>query len=117
MNTPPALLTRMSAHRGSRWSAANAASTSADSRTSVTMPSPPISSAAAAAVSGLRSQMATLAPKAARPRAMPRPMPAPPPVTTATWSVRRTEDGSRDTRRQYSRFAVLLPTVPAWPGT
>ena len=58
------------------------------------MPSPSTSSAAAAAVSAWRSQMATLAPKAANPRAMPRPIPEPPPVTTATRSVRRMDEGS-----------------------
>ena len=55
---------------------------------------PPTSSAAAAAVSAWRSQMATLAPKAVNPLAMPRPIPEPPPVTTATRSVSRTSEGS-----------------------
>src|SRR5580698_48188 len=38
--------------------------------------------------------MATLAPKAAKLRAMPRPIPDPPPVTTATRSVSRIEEVS-----------------------
>jgi len=75
---------------------ARASSTSADWRTSVVMPRPPTSAAAAAHVSASRSQIATEAPKAVRPRAMPRPIPAPPPVTTATRSVSSTDEGSMD---------------------
>ena len=92
-NTPPALFTRIVTGPSSATVWASAASTCAPSRTSVVMPSAPISSAADAHVDGSRSQMATRAPKAASPAAMPRPMPAPPPVTTATRSVSRMSEG------------------------
>ena len=57
--------------------------------------------------------MATLAPKAARPRAMPRPIPAPPPVTTATRSVRSAAEGFMDTGTSIligSAMGALSPT-------
>src|SRR5271166_3239619 len=92
--TPPALLTRIVTDPSSAEVCANAASTAALSRTSTAIPSAPISSAADAHDSGLRSQIATRAPNAFSPAAMPRPMPAPPPVTTATRSVSRTLEGS-----------------------
>ena len=63
---------------------ASAASTWRLSRTSVTTLSPPTSAAAASHVSECCSQIATLAPNAAKPLAIPRPIPEPPPVTTAT---------------------------------
>ena len=98
MKTPPALFTRMLTGPSSATVRSSARSTSADSRTSAWIPRAPISAAAAAAVSALRSQMATFAPKAAKPRAMPRPIPEPPPVTTATRSVNRMVEGSIGTR-------------------
>ena len=76
---------------------ASASSTSPESRTSVTRPSPPISFAADTAESPSRSQIATEAPKAVRARAIPLPIPAPPPVTTATLSVSSTDEGTMDT--------------------
>src|ERR1700734_88592 len=93
-NTPPALLTRIVTGPSSAEVCASAASTATLSRTSTVMPSAPISAAADAHDSGLRSQIATCAPNALKPAAMPRPMPAPAPVTTATRSVRRMLEGS-----------------------
>src|SRR5271156_4652515 len=94
LKTPPALLTRIVTGPSSAEVCARAASTAALSRTSAAIPSAPISAAADAHESGLRSQIATCAPNAFSPAATPRPMPAPPPVTTATRSVRRTLEGS-----------------------
>ena len=99
MKTPPALFTRMLTGPSSATVRSSAtihlgglADVGVDAR--ARRPPPP----AAAAVSALRSQMATFAPKAAKPRAMPRPIPEPPPVTTATRSVSRTDEGSIGTR-------------------
>src|SRR4051812_6088154 len=93
-NTPPALLTRIDGTPSSVVVRSSAASTCSLSLTSVTMPSAPIASAADLQVSGLRSQIATRAPNAARPSAIPRPRPSPPPVTTATRPVSRMSEGS-----------------------
>ena len=87
---------------------ASAASTWSPSRTSATIPSAPIDSAAPAQVCGSRSQMATDAPNAAIPAATPRPMPAPPAVTTATRPVSRIFDGSMATAVR-SRRASPVP--------
>src|SRR6201987_4726075 len=92
--TPPALFTRMVTVPSSAVVRASAASTAALSLTSTAIPSTPISAAADAHESGLRSQIATCAPNALNPAAIPRPMPEPPPVTTATRSVRRTLEAS-----------------------
>src|SRR4051812_2892439 len=93
-NTPPALLTRIDGTPSSVVVRSSAASTCSPSLTSVMIPSAPMASAADVQVSGLRSQIATRAPNAARPSAMPRPRPSPPPVTTATRPVSRMSDGS-----------------------
>src|SRR3954470_22316937 len=85
----------------------SAASTCPLSRTSAMMPSAPMACAVCVHVSGLRSQMATLAPNAASPSAMPRPMPSPPPVTTATRPVSRMLDGSMATRWRLSDLRVV----------
>ena len=95
-NVAPALFTRMLTWPTSEVVRASASSTSAAWRTSVVIPRPLTSAAAAEAVSASRSQMTTFAPNAASPLAMPRPIPAPPPVTTATLSVSSTDVGLMD---------------------
>src|SRR3974390_3326962 len=116
LKTPPALLTRMLTGPSSATVRSSAASTCPESRTSVGSPRPPTSSPAAVAVSLFCSQTATLAPKAANPRAIPRPIPDPPPVTAATGSGSRTEDGSMGTRGQYSSDVAERESPRVRPG-